>query len=567
MNIKAFKSLMLLIFGVLLLGQIQEVFPQKVPLEPAFVGSTPTLYTENSAYVKGENVSIRGVNFLPFEMVSVTVRRSDEGAIPLVETVAADWTVIADENGTIRTEWIANFEGTRFTVTGTGTASKKTAEIDFIIFASSADLCQCRNGPLNAPVDCTGANWVNGNLNSSQAHYVEGESVPYRMAFTGLTLDAHSVTIEFDSTQSAKHAIDYLTTFNRTETTANPCGSVASCNVAVYTSWAIPLDPMVRNGFDGILGTADDITQIPGEFRLFGGTITGVSAYSMTGDFTGSSQTRITISFTASVSDPILAWGGHISTRADWGTDNSAIAISGAPYHMRLIDLDGGGGNQDRGLQSGAVYYPGKITIIKDAQPDTAEPFSFTAVGPSVFDFILDDNGSNTDTYSTTQVFSNLTNFGSANTVTVTEAPPSGYSSLTGLTCTSDPNGGGGTNNNNISIPGRYVEIFLEEGEFVTCTFVNTVITAASVSIDGMVLDTNGRGVPNARLVLTNTSTGEMVTTRTSAFGYYIFENITSGETVVISVSARGFVFKVPSILMTPTDNTTNVNFQALSKD
>lgn len=567
MNIKALTRSMLLIFGVLLLGQIQEVFPQKVPLEPALAGSTPTLYTENSVYVKGETVSIRGVNFLPFELVLVTVRRSDEGAIPLLDSAAAEWAAVADATGTLRTQWIANYEGTRFTVTGTGIASKNTADVDFILLAGAANLDQCRNGTQDAPLDCTGANWVNGNLNGSQAHYVEGESVPYRMRFTGLTLAAHNVTIEFDSTQSAKHAIDYLTTFNRTEATADPCSGIAGCNSAVYSSRSIPIDPMVTKGRDGILGTADDITQIPGEFRLFGGTITGVSGYTMDGDFTGSSQTRVTISFTASVSDPVLAWGGHISTRSDWGTNNSAIAISGSPYHMRLLYLDGRCGYQDRGLQSGAVYYPGKITIIKDAQPDTSEPFNFTAVGPSVYDFILDDNGSNTDTYSTTQVFSNLTNFGSGHMVTVTEAPPSGYSALTGLTCTSDPNGGGGTNNNNISIPGRYVEIFLEEGEFVSCTFVNTVITAAAVSIDGMVLDTNGNGVPNARLVLTNLSTGEMTSVRSSAFGYFMFENITSGETVVISVSARGFVFKVPSILMTPTDNTTNVNFQALSKE
>lgn len=540
MNIKAFKSLMLLIFGVLLFGQTQEVFPQKVPLAPALAGSNPTLYTENSVYVKGETVSIRGVNFMPFEMVLVTVRRSDEGAIPLFDSAAGEWTVIADENGFFRTEWVANYDGTRFTVTGAGLASKNTAEIDFIIMASAADLCQCRNGTPDAPLDCTGANWVNGNLNASQAHYVEGESVPYRLAFTGLTLGSHSVTIEFDSTQSAKHAIDYLTTFDRTETTADPCSGVLGCNLADYSSWAIPIDPLVTKGHDGIPGTPDDITQAAGEFRLFGGAITGVSGYTMSGDFTGSSQTRITITFTATVSDPVLAWGGHISTRGDWGIDNSAIAISGAPYHMRLVDLDGAStGGQDRGIQSGAIYYPGKITIIKDAQPDTAEAFNFTAVGPSVFDFILDDNGSNSDTYSTTQVFSNLTNFGTGHIVTITEAPPSGYSSLTGLTCTSDPNGGGGTNNNTISIPGRYVEILLEEGEFVTCTFVNTVITSAAVSIDGMVLDTNGRGIPNARVTLTTTSTGETVTVRTGAFGYYLFENITSGETVVISVYAR----------------------------
>src|SRR5688572_19215561 len=34
----------------------------------------------------------------------------------------------------------------------------------------SADLDHCENGPLSAPVQCTGSAWGNGNLNQNSAH-------------------------------------------------------------------------------------------------------------------------------------------------------------------------------------------------------------------------------------------------------------------------------------------------------------------------------------------------------------------------------------------------------------
>jgi hypothetical protein len=69
------------------------------------------------------------------------------------------------------------------------------------------------------------------------------------------------------------------------------------------------------------------------------------------------------------VANSVLAWAGHSSTRADGGPDNSAVAISGSPYHTLLIGLDGSGGNQDLSLSAAAVIFPGSITIIKNATP------------------------------------------------------------------------------------------------------------------------------------------------------------------------------------------------------
>jgi hypothetical protein len=136
--------------------------------------------------------------------------------------------------------------------------------------------------------------------------------------------------------------------------------------------------------------------------------------------FVGDKSARITITFTPSVSNPVLAWGGHIATRTDWGQDNSAISISGSPYHMRLIDLDGTGGNQDRSLSADAVVYPATINIIKDAVPNHSQDFSFTATGTEMSNFSIDDDAditlSNTKTFTITSFANN-----NGDTKTVTE--------------------------------------------------------------------------------------------------------------------------------------------------
>lgn len=515
-------------------------------------------------------VRILGAGFIPSENIGIYVETSF-ASLPEPMRLG-QWNVYADGNGNFEASWLMTDRTLLYTVTAVGSVSGKTARANFggndILLGSAADLCQCRNGPADAPEPCTGTNWVNGNLNGSQAHYLEGESVPYRLAMTGLAVGpAHTVTIEYDTSESGKHAIDYLTSFDRTETDASPCDGTPNCDPLIHEHFEIPIDVNVTMGHDGLPGTADDITQIPGAFTIFNGTILSVSNYTMFGTFAGKSQVKVTITFTNTDPNVVLAWGGHISTRADWGVDNSAIAISGSPYHMRLIDLDGSGGNQDRSLQSGAVIYPGRIEIIKDAQPDTTQTFLFAAVGPGATgDFTLDDDGDNTNTYSNTQAFANLTNFGNGHEVTVTESADILPYSLSQIVCTSDPGGGTGTNNNTISIPQRQVVITLEEGEFVTCTFINGRPTAADLMLSGRIMDTAGMPVRGAIVQLYRISNGETSAFSSSTFGYYAFRGLAAGESYAVTVTARRYRFDPPSQTITIVDNMTDVNFVAIQK-
>jgi len=407
--------------------------------------------TNKSDYYPGETVIITGSGWQPGENVTLTIVESDNDA---------PWhsQVTADNSGNIYSATfviLTHDIGVSFTLTATGSSSSQTALTTFTDGNASANLNQFAN-KSGDPAD-----WVNGNLGASKSIYFEGDSIPYRLLLDNLSPGSpHTVTIEWDTTKSSKHSIDYLTTFDRSAANADPCAGVSGCDKTIFAAFPIPLDPQV---------TAAGVTPITGEFRLFGGTITAVSAYSYANGsgFTNDKSARISITFAASAVNPVLAWSGHIATRKDWTSINSAVAITGSPYHTRLIDLDGSGGNQDRSLSADAVTFPGSITIIKNAISfdgnSTSQNFNFTTTGGlSPSSFTLDS----TNTLpGNTQSFPNITTF---QNYSVTEPAVTGWP-LTGIVCTVDSANGGSQ-----SQSGNTETINLKEGEDVTCTFTNT---------------------------------------------------------------------------------------------
>ena len=424
----------------------------------------------------------------------------------------------------------------------------------------AVNLDQCANGPLATPAFCDlSGDWVNGNLGMSKAHYVEGSSVPYRILFSGLTTGSgsHTITIEWDVTKSGKHATDYLTSFDRTEANANPCAGVAGCVLTgPKSTFAIPIDDNVTKGFNGIDDGSpgptggDDITQVPGFFTLFNGTITGVSGYTTTGLLTGDASTRITITFTTTVADPVLAWGGHIATRANWGLSNSAISISGSPYHMRLFAFsDGNVGQQDRSLSAEAVIFPASITIIKDAVPNDLQDFAFTTTGgtltPTAFN--LDDDADGT--LPSTQAYTNITTF---TTYTFTETPVTGWTlSFNTPVCTVT-----GANGGSQTTPSSVLTIDLKEGENVTCTFINTR-QPAHLIVKKHVINDNGGG-KNAPDFTLHVKSGTTDVTGSPAAGSEAGTNYTIDPgTYVVSEDGP------PAGYANVTDNTNNLDCDA----
>lgn len=549
----------LLVIGILLFAGITLVVAQN-NLRISPTRGDPAVISSINVNVDSFGVArFNATGFRPFEGVELYISSTSK-MLPF-DVVLAQWTAFADENGVLSVVWSGGIAEPSLMIRAVGLVSNLSLEKRFSTLArptvAAANLDQCRNGPIDLANDCSGDQWEHGNLNGSQAHYIEGDSVPYRLTFDGLdTAVPHTVTIQWDTTEGGKHAIDYLTTFNRTEALANPCFGVTGCTITGYTALAIPPDPNVIAGMAPVVPEA-------GEFRLFGGTLLNASAYTLIHDYSTTSHTSITLTFTADVPNPVLAWGGHISKRADWGIGNSAISINGSPFHMRLLDLDGQGGNQDRGLASDAVYFPGDITIIKDSQPDSVILFPFTATGPDVFNFSLKDDGVGADT-DYLHSFVNLIRFGPAHSVTITE-DPNNTMEVSAINCVSDPRGGSGTNNNIIAVPNQSVEIFLEEGESVTCTFVNTLSpTSALASVDGRVYDKYGRGIPRAQIELIPSSGGaERFRAMTSSFGYYRIEDIPTGRAYVMLVTAKGYQLTPPSMVIDLNDNISGLDFIA----
>jgi uncharacterized repeat protein (TIGR01451 family)/LPXTG-motif cell wall-anchored protein len=431
----------------------------------------PTSGTLKNDFAPTDTVLIIGTGFKANHTYIVTVSSDDLPAI----TNQTEFTVTTDGDGIFKQDYTldGNYRP-NYKVTVTNQGGHVIATTTFT--DANDSLSQCGNGQLSSPdpTPCqSDTEWENGNLGASKSHYFEGDTIPYRLTMVGLsTSGSHTATIEWDTTKSDKHATDYLKTYNAT-VAADPCAGVSGCS-GPGSIYPIPKDSQVDNG------SGSPIIQSPGNFTLFGGTITGVSAYSYTDGtgFTGDKSARITITFTTTVSNPVLAWGGHISNRSDWGQGNSAVAISGSPYHMRLIGVDGSGGNQDRSLSAEAVVFPGSITLIKQATPEGSTSFPFTGSSSPLTSFSLVDDGTSTNTHA----FTNITNF---TTYQVGETVPAGWA-LNSIACgVTSPNGGA----QNVSNPN--VSINLKEGENVTCTFTNEQ-QAAHLTLVKTITNDNG---------------------------------------------------------------------------
>src|SRR5215207_11167594 len=127
----------------------------------------------------------------------------------------------------------------------------------------AANIDQCRNGTFADPGACTGSAWQNGNLGGENSHYREGQSVPFRLTLDNLSVgDTYTVSIEYDTVEGGKHSYDYLTSFNATETTADPTSGISGLTPG--NCFPIPVDPNV-------------IDQEPGCITIWNGAITSVA--------------------------------------------------------------------------------------------------------------------------------------------------------------------------------------------------------------------------------------------------------------------------------------------------
>jgi len=91
---------------------------------------------------------------------------------------------------------------------------------------------------------------------------------------------------------------------------------------------------------------------------------------------------------------------------------------------------------------------------------------------------------------------------------------------------------------------------------------VQAAPTAATVSVGGRVMTSEGRGIRNVVIRLTD-SEGNVRTAISNSFGYYRFNDVEAGATYILTASGKRFSFSQPSQVLNVNDETEEVNFIA----
>lgn len=234
------------------------------------------------------------------------------------------------------------------------------------------NLDQWANGTATTP-----ATWQNGNLNGNNSTYAERKSVPFRLAIEGLPggTAQHTITINYDFTAGGHKAYDFLASIDASEPNAlaRICsvgggGVSLLCGTSTegmpgsvpFEDEPFPADPFSVDGKD-VDGAIADGGFGPSDrkLRIYGGEIVSIGPVQHSGPTGGNSTAQMLVTFTSTGSSALLAWSGHLAYSVYWNgpsDPDGAGEVSGAPWHMRTLNLnDGGAANQDRSIQPSAI--------------------------------------------------------------------------------------------------------------------------------------------------------------------------------------------------------------------
>jgi hypothetical protein len=202
-----------------------------------------------------------------------------------------------------------------------------------------------------------------------------------------------------------------------------------------------------------------------------------------------------------------------------------------------------------------------RVTIIKqvlttDGTNAAITNFGFTATNFGTPSFTLrDQNVVGPDR----RINSNITAFGAANMITITEDLIEGWTLTDAPECVET----GGIQNTTVDFGTRQARIIAEPGESITCTFTNSQlqVTAAPVQLNGRALTPYGQGIAGASVVLTNPGTGETTVARTNTFGYYSFNDLQTGTLYVVTINHKRYTFEQNTRWFTLVDDLAGVDF------
>ncbi len=206
--------------------------------------------------------------------------------------------------------------------------------------------------------------WQNGNLNGNNTRYPEGGIVPFRLAVEGLAAGAHTIRIQYDFSAGGHKAYDFLARYDGwvAPPICDPSGGGISSmcpSMPTPSSAAFPSDPFTTDGLS--VHDAEEYSGVSRRLTIWGGTIASITGPAHAGSTAGNSTAEFVVRFVSTGSAVLLGWGGHLAQSAFWdlaagGSRDGAGQVSGAPWHMRTLQLDGSGNrNQDRSIQPSAI--------------------------------------------------------------------------------------------------------------------------------------------------------------------------------------------------------------------
>ena len=98
---------------------------------------------------------------------------------------------------------------------------------------------------------------------------------------------------------------------------------------------------------------------------------------------------------------------------------------------------------------------------------------------------------------------------------------------------------------------------------FSDWTLAEFAPSAATVSLGGRIVATDGRGISKAIVTLTDQN-GDVRRILTGSLGYYRFDDVAAGQTCVLSVGSKRYQFAEPTRVISVADDALDIGFIAL---
>lgn len=396
-----------------------EPTPEVTPTPDVTVAPTPApvLTTDAKDYVPGSTATILGSLFQAFQNLLLSIFGLNEDGSTYI---APTQTVTADENGTFTSYYtLDNIFRPSYNVVAsdpdTGNVFAQTSFTD-----GSTNFDQCANN-AGTPGTCS---WIGSILHAPNSTYVEGMSVPQRIFFQGVGNGNHTVSFTYSYTKGGIHAYDFITGKNQGNasflpgvTTFNDCQGLSgaagtACNALSPSAGLgalvfIPTDNFVsKDGNQNIKEAAYPTRSLSiyTSGTLNSSNIPAVTHSVANGGDTGDSDATLTLNFNVTgctgggcnvliYFDGHLAVGGTDNSGVNWGPGLGSSNISGGPYHVKDLKLDGNGGSLDNQIMGASILPPptpsqATLTLLKNVVNDNGgtaldTAWTLSAAGPT----------------------------------------------------------------------------------------------------------------------------------------------------------------------------------------